>query len=326
MKNRQNIVSKFDDLLEKFQAGECSLTELYELQVYFQEEDLSRILRDEMSGRLEQESASSSVVFNSEQLFQKLEQQISLDKRQRKVRRLIVELNRIRVAAIIIFSFLLGGTAVFFLSDPLNEEEVESFCEVVAPLGAKSRVILPDNSVVWLNAGSKLRYSTNFNKNDRNLSLEGEAYFQVTKNKLLPFVVDAFGFQVKAIGTEFNVKAYEEDPTIEATLIEGKAVLAHRTELITSDVCLGPRYKATFYRQDAGFEIKTGQPRLVISPNTDLRPLISWKDDRFFFRSESLNNQESHRDPDVIHQAVPGFSSIIPDKKRLAGIICSRIF
>ena len=94
-----------------------------------------------------------------------------------------------------------------------------SFCEVTAPLGSTSEIVLPDSSRVWLNAGSRIKYTTTFNQNNRMLYLEGEGYFRVAKNKQLPFVVDAYGFEVKAIGTEFNVKAYKEDAIIETTMV-----------------------------------------------------------------------------------------------------------
>jgi transmembrane sensor len=93
--------------------------------------------------------------------------------------------------------------------------------EVIAPRGAKSEVILPDNTKVWLNAGSRLHYRGDYGINNRNVYLEGEGYFSVVKNPAKPFIVNASGLEIKAFGTSFNVKAYPEEKYITTTLVEG---------------------------------------------------------------------------------------------------------
>lgn len=287
MENRQHIEVRFKELLGRFYAGKCTLSELYELQTFFERKELKAVVEHLMAGDLANQAFSPEVSFDRDRVFTELKQKIARNRQHPEVKKVSVFIRMMQVAAIIVVSFVLGGLSVYFLNrQPVVEEAPARFAytEVVAPLGARSKVILPDSSEVWLNAGSTLKYSTNFNKSDRDLTLVGEGYFKVAKNKQLPFVVDAFGFLVKAVGTEFNVKAYEEDKTIETVLVEGKVKLENQSKTIAGDVFLDPKYKATYYK--ANPEDKDGRPRLVISSGVDLFPLISWKDGKLAFKGE----------------------------------------
>ena len=94
--------------------------------------------------------------------------------------------------------------------------------EVVTAFGQKSSVTLPDGTRIWLNSGSRVSYSSAFNSRSRTVNLEGEAYFSVARNEQLPFVVQADGMSVTALGTKFNVKAYANEEEVVATLVEGR--------------------------------------------------------------------------------------------------------
>lgn len=94
--------------------------------------------------------------------------------------------------------------------------------EVVTNKGKKTKIVLPDGSQVWLNADSKLEYKSSFGKSDRDIALNGEAYFDVVKNEALPFIIQTKKIRIKVTGTAFNVKAYSEDLLSETSLIRGK--------------------------------------------------------------------------------------------------------
>ena len=96
---------------------------------------------------------------------------------------------------------------------------------VEAPLGAKTKLVLPDGTLVWLNAGSKIVYSQGFGVKDRHLRLNGEAYFEVKKNEKLPFDVMTKELNVKVLGTKFNFRNYDEDREATVNLLEGKVQL-----------------------------------------------------------------------------------------------------
>ncbi|WP_295232797.1 FecR family protein [Sediminibacterium sp.] len=94
--------------------------------------------------------------------------------------------------------------------------------EISTRLGSKTQVKLPDGSVVWLNGGSKLIYQKDFGKIIREVTLIGEGYFDVVKNKEVPFIINTKSIRIKVLGTVFNVKAYPEDKQTETSLITGR--------------------------------------------------------------------------------------------------------
>src|SRR5690606_22681779 len=89
------------------------------------------------------------------------------------------------------------------------------------PRGGNYKIILADDTEVWLNSSSSLRFPNNFNGDERRVELIGEAYFNVKKNSKSPFIVVSKGQQIRVLGTEFNVSAYSEDEITKTTLIEG---------------------------------------------------------------------------------------------------------
>jgi len=286
MEDQIHIDSEFAGLLEKFKAGKCSLAELYKLEIFLNDEKSGTALKKKMTLELEDQRYPVSEPFQRERLFADLKKTIC--RREKKERVRTISLSFSRIAALIIVSFLLGGTLIYFTGRLQTEEPESSWFEVVAPLGAKSQVILPDSSTIWLNAGSKLKYSSQFNKTERTLELEGEGYFKVARNRALPFIVNAWGFLVEAVGTEFNIKAYREEPVIETVLVEGRVKLDHLAEDLADDIFLNPRYKATFYK--SGSSSLAHHERLIITPDVDFWPLISWKDGRYIFNRELLSD------------------------------------
>lgn len=110
---------------------------------------------------------------------------------------------------------------LMFWMQPISDVEPEIF-EIVAERGQKSSVTLPDGSRVWINSASTISYTSNYNIKERRVHLSGEAYFEVASNADLPFVVHTTDVSVTALGTVFNVKAYEDDSYVLTTLIEGR--------------------------------------------------------------------------------------------------------
>jgi ferric-dicitrate binding protein FerR (iron transport regulator) len=101
-----------------------------------------------------------------------------------------------------------------------------AFNTINTPIGGQYQVILPDGTKVWLNAASSLKYPTLFKGGQRMVELTGEAYFEVTKNTAMPFYVKVNNMQVKVLGTHFNIMAYDNEPAIKTTLLEGSVQLS----------------------------------------------------------------------------------------------------
>jgi transmembrane sensor len=133
------------------------------------------------------------------------------------------DLRRWAVAIAAMFVLIAGGTWVVLNTTTfMNKAQYIVF---EAPYGEKSKMTFPDGTVVWLNAGSSLKYSNKYNTDDRVVELEGEGYFEVAKKKKIPFVVHTRGYDVVVKGTKFNVTAYPEDSNITTTLMEGAVEL-----------------------------------------------------------------------------------------------------
>ena len=119
--------------------------------------------------------------------------------------------------------------------------------QLVIPYGNQSKLILSDNTVVWLNAGSRLVYPTFFSGKTREVLLFGEAFFEVSKNADKPFIVKTSDIEIKVLGTQFNVSAYAEDKVIQTVLKEGSVVIhQNNASFFDKEVVLKPNQMASF--------------------------------------------------------------------------------
>lgn len=154
------------------------------------------------------------------------------------------------------------------------EKEPVTYNTVSTPSGGQFQVVLPDGTNVWLNAASTLKFPNRFEGSERHVELTGEAYFEVFKNKNVPFTVNAGNVNIKVLGTHFNVMAYKNEPAVKTTLLEGSVVLNSRH----SQALLTPGMQA------------------VVGPLTDnivlqqinVADAVAWKNGYFSFRKENL--------------------------------------
>lgn len=122
------------------------------------------------------------------------------------------------VAATITILVVFAFTA-FLLAENRNYDRDMT---ITVAKGQKADLLLPDGSRVWINSGSTLKYGSRFNKKERMVQLEGEAYFEVAENKDAPFTVHSDEFSVKALGTAFDIKAYPDDDLYSVVLVQGR--------------------------------------------------------------------------------------------------------
>jgi ferric-dicitrate binding protein FerR (iron transport regulator) len=145
--------------------------------------------------------------------------------------------ERFRKRLVHVYYMLSGAAAVLalvFMLSYMGFPKKGAFVEMsmTADYGSRSEVVLPDGSNVKLNAGSTIRYTFDPKKNVRELHFQGEGFFDVAKSAT-PFVVHmANGLQVKVLGTTFNLSAYEDDATVEASLVEGAIELSDAEETL----------------------------------------------------------------------------------------------
>ena len=127
----------------------------------------------------------------------------------------------LKVAAVILITFL--GTKAFF---DWKDEPVK-MQTVIVPAGQRAELLLTDGTKVWLNSRSKFKFPDRFQKDARNVELDGEGYFEVTHKEEAPFTVHTSRYDVKVLGTEFNVKAYNSKNQFEASLLKGSVEVSN---------------------------------------------------------------------------------------------------
>ncbi len=224
---------EFKYLVAKFRAGTISAQELQTLERWLnKEEEVKQRMLDELTSAQEHDHLLVQA-YDYQKLFQKIKEQTNEKPVVQKTVRLPLSLRNFprQWAALLAVAFLIGSLVsflVFGLSSMLKQKE--TFYEVMTPVGTRSEMLLPDGSKVWLNAGSKLRYSSDFSKNNRTLHLDGEAFFKVKSDKSHPFLVETHSLVVKATGTEFNVLAYSDDSDTQVVLKEGRVSVLDKKE------------------------------------------------------------------------------------------------
>jgi ferric-dicitrate binding protein FerR (iron transport regulator) len=209
----------------------------------------------------------------------------------------------LKVAAILILAFIAGGFGHYFLSQKPEPTQPPLHVEYVAPLGSRSFIKMPDGSKIWLNAGTTLNYTTSFGSGNRKVKLSGEAFFEIAKNPHLPFIVQTSELNITALGTKFNVKAYDEEKTIETTLIEGSVKLEGNNFKLAEDVVLKRNEKAIFTKKAQTVQINDkkqlpANELTEVKPKTELKiissvepaPIISWKEERWVINNEKLGS------------------------------------
>ncbi|GAA3774581.1 FecR family protein [Flavobacterium ginsengiterrae] len=149
---------------------------------------------------------------------------------------------------------------------------------LIVPVGGIYAVNLSDGTKVWLNSKSSLKYPVEFSGNKRTVTLEGEAYFEVSKNPHSPFTVKTNSGNVTVLGTHFNVSAYAEDKLFAATLAEGKVQVSETNTKNNELVILKPGQQAR--ASNAVLDVVEVDPSVY----------TAWKDGKFYFENENLKS------------------------------------
>lgn len=154
-----------------------------------------------------------------------------------------------------------------------ENKHAQSMQQIYVPSGQRVNLTLPDGTSVWLNARTTLQYPLSFAKNKRKVKLNGEAYFEVSKNKNHPFIVETEKYNVEVFGTTFNIEAYSQVDKFETSLITGKVKLTNTTN---------PAETVELYPKTKAF-LKSG--KLVVDSITDYNTYL-WKDGLICFRNK----------------------------------------
>jgi transmembrane sensor len=164
-------------------------------------------------------------------------------------------------------------------SPPLAEKDQLQMLTASTPRGGTYQVELPDGTHVWLNAATTLKFPSSFTQNaERRVELSGEAYFEVAKDKAHPFIVTTSQQSVKVLGTHFNINAYDEEPAVKTTLLEGAVeVTAGLRNMTNPRRVLRPGQQAAL--------TQSGQLSVY---DADAALAVAWKNSQFMFDNDRI--------------------------------------
>lgn len=252
-------------LLNKFLEGDCSINEKKRLNSMLDnpnqyDEFMSEhwdLASDEVDSRVEKK------------IFEVIT-------KERKIKKNGLFIHFWKVASVVFLICTLGLS--FWVYDKIINDKSESQQWIVSvDKGQKANMTLPDGTQVWLNSDSKITYNSNFNQANRDISLEGEAFFEVAKNESTPFIVHTKQMSVKAIGTAFNLKAYNDDPDITTTLVSGKV----RINTPLQSQLLEPNQRLVFDKNER---------RTRISNEQDIESFSAWRENQLMFNDQNFRS------------------------------------
>ncbi len=178
----------------------------------------------------------------------------------------------------------------------------ETASEIFTRNGSRTNLVLPDSTQVWLNAGSRITYDKNFGAATREVTLTGEAFFDVARNAGRPFVIHTERIDIKVLGTRFNVKSYPSDRTTEATLIRGSIEISIK-DRPTEKIILKPNEKLVVANDDSTLHrnnftrpgIAANESLVMIRKptyevNTGAVIETSWVENKLIFQDEAFRD------------------------------------
>lgn len=277
----KNIAHVSETLLAKYLAAETSDQENREIEAWLNRSEENRNLFAESKKALEKADTYYRLQrFDVDRAWKNVDVQISsapektLPRRKKRT-------SLYSYAALLVLAFLLASLG-FYLG--VKHKGPAVYTEVLtAQRQVLQSYVLPDGSSVTLNSNSKLTFPRKFKGDVREVSIEGEAFFDVTPNPERPFVINAGNAQVKVLGTSFSVSAYPENETVEVIVETGKVQVIQKNAELQADakaIFLVPGEKGTVYAEN-----KTPEKSVNTDPN-----FLSWKTHDLIFDKVPLRD------------------------------------
>lgn len=210
------------------------------------------------------------------------------------VLRRLIRISSIAAAAIIVI-------ALIYKFNIQQQGAVPEAANIVTTKpGSKSKINLPDGTLVWLNADSKITYTEDFNGRERVVELTGEAYFDVVKDKNRPFIINTKSIKIKVLGTAFNVRSYPNEKTSETSLIRGsvevtmndspdkKIILKPNEKLVVKDIITRSHQKVKDFSGDETPLLKLVPLHYINGDSTSVETY--WTKNKLAFDGETLES------------------------------------
>ncbi|MBO9730691.1 MAG: FecR domain-containing protein [Chitinophaga sp.] len=290
------------ELIGRKLAGEASAEELQELEgllraspdLHFPVEAIADIWKTtpDPAERVEGEHAHARLISRMQEKgiaigLQAEEQQPAIFQLETRTRS-----PWLRYLAAAVMVGLLVTTAIWWWWPGGKAAHSPAISEVTTRNGSRTSIQLPDGSHVWLNAGSKLTYSKDFGNNNREVTLSGEAFFDIAKNADYAFIIHTARMDVRVLGTRFNLRAYPGDKMTEATLLQG-SIEASSTSRPGERIILKPMEKI-LVSDDSLHTVKRNDPVVAVKHLTyyaekeDAIVETSWMENKLVFQDESF--------------------------------------
>lgn len=270
MKDSANIL-----LLDRFMRGETSTEEEKQLLIWFRSDEARAEILNYYKNRWEETLHDQNQIESNrqERMYQNIKARMhELEVSEKPVTTHLSLHSWMKYAAAIIF--IIGIGLGMFIHIPMNKVIAKEY-RVEAEKGQRASLVLPDGTKVLLNSHSSLSYKSDYGTKERLVSLVGEAYFEVAKDKQHRFVVNASGMEVEALGTVFNVKAYKEDVNITTSLFNGKVKVSSANKF----VILTEGQQAMLNKKDG--ELTASKPENIEYANM-------WRNNELAFNGETL--------------------------------------
>lgn len=309
-------MEKYKEIFFKYLTDSCNKEELQDFINWVKnpvnENDVKNLIAKDWS----EFDFNKNTLKASNKSFENLLQQIGYLNEEQPVitRRILTEPRKplkirrtiYRIATSILLPITLG-IGSYILVNHVDKSDKLTYNSITAPNGSKTMLKLSDGSVIWLNSGSTLKYPSIFAKDQREVFLSGEGYFEVAKNKSKPFIVKTSDLNIKVLGTKFNLKSYPDEGTIETTLIEGSVSIskANFENDPKNTILLNPNEKATYLKKE-GRIIQPGsdkqnkaeeqilsddvpeKEKIILASVSNSEQYSAWKDEKLIFRNENF--------------------------------------
>jgi len=261
------------NLLTKYLTGNCTPEEqrlvAWLLRGKDLDSELAQLIEEMMSSPTDTTALSHS---DKDRMYQTIQQQVGEERKPRWI-------GKFLIAASVTFLFLcLAGWYIWSnsVTGPVYHQ--------IASGDDRKVVTMPDGTTVWLNSHSILKYTDEYGQKDRSVTLQGEAFFKVVKNKQKPFLVTAGPVRTRVLGTSFNVRAEKDQDDIAITLLEGK-VAVHKVDTLTGastgDLAMLSPDQQVIYSRISGNRTVQGVAA------TDY---IAWKDDVLVLKNINMKD------------------------------------
>jgi len=277
MKNKEIIEP---EKLRSYIKGEVEGENSAELIMWFANPEMEKELREKLFTLWEEVPLDPAVQnYDSEHLLDRIHHKIRIKETLRKKPPKEISLYKLLKLAATWFIPLTISFLIYYIykSHIVN---LNSSVEIFAPFGTRTTFYLPDGSTGMLNGGATLKFPAKFRNRVREVNLTGEAYFEVYSDRKKPFVVATREIDIKATGTSFNVKAYEDESTIDVTLRSGKVEILSRKDKTYKNIGVLKPNECFSYNSESGTSV-------ISRVNTSDK--LAWTTGKLLFKYETFD-------------------------------------